>query len=69
MTMEHHQSDQAGFQAPAKTERTQEESKTLLAEVRRNREERMQGRRNVTDSVKAVRQIREGRVHPCTGKR
>ncbi len=69
MTREHRQSDQNSFQAPAKTERTREETEALLAEVRHNREERMDGRRNLTDSVKAVRQMREGRVHSRVGKR
>ncbi len=44
-----------------KVERTPEETEALLAEVRRHREERMRGRKNVTDSVKAVRQMRGGR--------
>lgn len=69
MTTEHRQAPQDGFQVPAKIERTREETETLLAEVRRNREERMRGRRNVTDSVKAVRKMREGCARPRLGRR
>lgn len=50
-------------------ERTPEETEALLAEIRRNREERMRGRKNITDAVKAVRQIREGRSIGRVGHR
>lgn len=52
-----------------KVERTPEETDALLAEVRRNREERMHGRKNVTDSVKVVRQLRDGRSVRRIGQR
>lgn len=49
--------------------RTPEETEALLAEIRRNREARMRGRRNVTDSVKALRRLRGGNVLRRFGKR
>jgi len=49
--------------------RTPEETEALLAEIRRNRETRMRGRRNVTDSVKALRRLRGGDVLRRFGKR